>query len=424
MTYIEFFDNTHIENICSILSATPKRVVFIGEDAKAMSQAIDDYKEIFDNRGIEIEFLYKTVNKNSFEAIKDCLIEIIEKYGEVSVDLTGGEDLMLVAIGVIIERYKDKSIKFHRFNLHNNTIYDCDADDVVPKTDNLSLTVDEYIKAFGGRVVYTNENTAGTYEWNMTDDFIKDINSIWQVCKFNTILWNVQIGVLEAVKNLYNNFESLNETVNLNSLKIVLKNNKQNFYVNKGILYSLKKFKLIDYKITDSEFSITYKNEQVKRCLTKAGLALEMKVFAFAHEMKNQDNTPYFNVKNGVYIDWDGETHSKEEKIVDTSNEIDVIAMKGIVPVFISCKNGAVTMEELYKLNTVANKFGGGYSKKVIIATSLDNKKAFTKQFKERAKDMNIRIIDNFLSLSDSEMKHLFEKIWREPNIVGGKYGK
>ena len=45
--------------------------------------------------------------------------------------------------------------------------------------------------------------------------------------------------------------------------------------------------------------------------------------------------------------------------------------MRGVIPVFVSCKNGAVDSNELYKLNTVADRFGSIYAKKIIAATYL-----------------------------------------------------
>lgn len=61
-----------------------------------------------------------------------------------------------------------------------------------------------------------------------------------------------------------------------------------------------------------------------------------------------------------------------EEK--DTENEIDVVLMKGLTLIFISCKNGQVDDDELYKLESVTNRFGGLYAKKVLIATYLGKK--------------------------------------------------
>ena len=99
-----------------------------------------------------------------------------------------------------------------------------------------------------------------------------------------------------------------------------------------------------------------------------------MKVFLAALEAQENDGTKTYNdVMNGVYIDWDGDI-STDQNGYDTENEIDVIMMHGMVPVFVSCKNGYVDKDELYKLNAVATRFGGKYAKKVLVATSLVQK--------------------------------------------------
>ena len=54
-----------------------------------------------------------------------------------------------------------------------------------------------------------------------------------------------------------------------------------------------------------------------------------------------------------------------------TANEIDFMLMKGLTPIFIPWKIGQVYDDELYKLESVANRFGGLYAKNVLIATYL-----------------------------------------------------
>ena len=105
---------------------------------------------------------------------------------------------------------------------------------------------------------------------------------------------------------------------------------------------------------------------------------------------------------NGVYIDWDSELHEPSDNDKDTENEIDVVLMQGLVPVFISCKNGSVDDTELYKLNTVADRFGGPYVKKVLVSSYFgkNNEDAHT-HFVQRAKDMDIELIENVHTLSD-----------------------
>lgn len=147
-----------------------------------------------------------------------------------------------------------------------------------------------------------------------------------------------------------------------------------------------------------------FKNEQIKRVLTKAGTILELKTFLLAKTITEQDGSPRYNdVMTGVFIDWDDEVHDRKGTQVDTENEIDLIFMRGLVPVFVSCKNGGVVEEELYKLNTVANRFGGAYARKVLIGTTLGKSGRGKQYFMERAKDMKIQVIDGVHEMSDEQ---------------------
>ena len=84
------------------------------------------------------------------------------------------------------------------------------------------------------------------------------------------------------------------------------------------------------------------------------------------------------------------------------------------MPVFISCKNGVVDADELYKLNTVALRFGGKYAKKVLVATSIPKEKESGKYLIQRARDMNIKLITDVQKFNtDDEFKAKMLKLWR-----------
>lgn len=54
------------------------------------------------------------------QTIIDALSMFVEQYDDCVFDLTGGEDLYLVASGIVSERYRDKNIQMHRFNIRNS----------------------------------------------------------------------------------------------------------------------------------------------------------------------------------------------------------------------------------------------------------------------------------------------------------------
>jgi hypothetical protein len=72
-------------------------------------------------------------------------------------------------------------------------------------------------------------------------------------------------------------------------------------------------------------------------------------------------------------------------------NEVDVLSLKGYVLTFISCKSGNMSGQQilhaLYELQTVADKFGGKYAKKILVTAN-----PVGDIYMERAQEMGILI--------------------------------
>ena len=105
MTIIESFEKAPIENMISVLAARPEKVIFLG-DAAQMRGPIQKYREILNKKGIETEILLKGIQKNNLKNILTVLTNLVEKEEELIFEVTGGEDLVLLAFGIIYERYK------------------------------------------------------------------------------------------------------------------------------------------------------------------------------------------------------------------------------------------------------------------------------------------------------------------------------
>lgn len=417
MTYIEFFDKIASENICACLTYVPDRVIYIGGNAKMMKRHIENYQSVFAARGHSIEFLYRTFSKTSLENAVALLSELVETYADCVFDITGGEEILTLALGVVYARHPDKNIQIHKLNLKNNAIYDFDKDGTTIYRDTPTLTIEENVRIYGGDVLYGEIHEDNTYRWDMNPDFVRDIHRIWNVCKGNVRYWNKQICVLEAAEKVgRTSDDGLTTTASIAAVDYQLSQNRAKYMKAKGIIDYLVKNGLITYfdDTDDTTLTITYKNLQVKKCLTKAGQALEMKIYAVAREVLDEDGVPvYDDALNGVVIDWDGKFHDEQvEDSYDTENEIDVLLMHDVVPVFISCKNGVVTSDELYKLNAVAERFGGQYAKKVLVATAIDTLGEAGKYLRQRAKDMNIRIEENIQALDDKELARKIKSFW------------
>lgn len=239
--------------------------------------------------------------------------------------------------------------------------------------------------------------------------------------------WNKITSVLSSIDSEYNERTDKN-TVDAD--KNLLKNRflcdfeDEVFY---NYIYAFVRYGLMDFKIGKDHVRLSFKNDQIRMCLTKAGLILELKTYLICSELLSSQRG---DCLTGVTIDWDGEDDLSSDikylyddddpsSAIDTTNEIDVLANFGLLPYFISCKNGKFTSEELYKLYSVSERFGKGYGVKIIVAACLENSLgAARKTILQRAADMGIIIVDNVNRLTDDEFSSALRKAMELPNKV------
>ncbi len=392
MTIIESFERAAIDNVISALESHADKIIFLGE-IKQMEKPISVYKKLLKKKGIESEIVLKNITKNNLNSILDVLTEIVNTEDSLVFDITGGEDLVLLGFGIIYERYKDiKSIQLQRFDV---------------RTEDYPLNVKEIISLYGGIVIPEDPQPSVANAMEIVD-------KIWDFARGNSSKWNRTNSFLKELEKKGNQLEDdLNFYLDFSKIKHRIENYVFKFRETAELLKSFESVGLVeDFQEGVDSISYKYKNTFIKRCLEKAGDALEMKCLFEALNL-TENGKPYFNdCYVSVNIDWDGIIHPLEDNWKDTTNEIDVMLMRGLTPIFISCKNGKIGEEELYKLHTVATRFGGKYAKKVLIATKLERESPIAKKsYMQRAKDMNVQLVPYAGELTKEEWKQLFKEI-------------
>ncbi len=411
MTVVEFYDRDSAQNIVGALLQEPDRVVFLGDSEKQMKKSVEIYREITSSRYLDIEFVIKKTAKNDLLKIRDTLAEIVEEYDDCIFDLGGGEDLFLVAAGMVYEQYKDR-IQLQKFNVLSSVLADCDDGSSRNVSDMVRLTVEENIRLYGGKILYGDKREGGTFDWDIDEEFADDIFVMWSVCRADPTKWNRHTHAMGLMDNLFRKPGTLEMKVNPEEAEKRLSEKGDSYCFFKDLMSTLGKYGLIKNLVYKNDgFSFSYKNEKVRKCLTKAGQILELYVTVKALGLCDNDGEPYYNdVMTGVFIDWDAKEPGEDE--ANIANEIDIILMKDMVPVFISCKNGAVSVDELYKLSSVAKKFGGNHAKRVLVATNLDKMGSTAKYIRARARDMKIRVIENVHKQSEAEIERAVKSLY------------
>lgn len=389
MTLVEFFDSDSIENVCAGLSLNPERIIFLGYSSEPMEKAVGRYRDIFAERKMHPEFICRKVGRNNLNSIVSMLTGIVEKCSEENdgcvIDLTGGEDLYLVAAGMAAEKMSGKDLRLHRCNIRTNSAAFFPRDEEHPeKTFSAGVSVSENVKIYGGVIVSSGGPGPGE-KWDMSPRFRREIRKIWDVCRADAGEWNAAAGFFAFAFSRFSESDALSFTADSEVLAREASAAGLSFSSGERIAEKLSGCGIVTgYKNADGEFFLEFSGRQVKKVCTVSGLALEMIIYRAALEAEENGKPYYDDVLNGVKLDWDGVVHDGSE------NEVDVVMMRGMTPVFVSCKNGYISSDELYMIDSVSYKFGGKYAKKILVATSLSDNTLIRK----RAEEMGIRLVE------------------------------
>lgn len=361
MTYIEFFEKTSIENMCACLASPPERVVLIGVDHDLMSRFAERYSAVLKARKAKTQFEIIPLAGYDLGSAAEILNAVADKYHDAVFDVTGGDDIMLMALGKVISVRTD--IKVHRFHIRRSEVNDIDGDGLMQVNTFPRITVAENIALYGGRMLRDRAILPESGK-----EYTKDLQSLWRVCKQDPHLFNTTSAA-------------------------VLRGKKQSSDT-KRLAELLERYGLI---ARQDDGKCAPKNDYVRQCLLKSGMVLEHIVYSAAKKSRAFDD-----VRTGVIIDWDGAYSNSRRGEVE--NEIDVLMTKGARPYFVSCKNGNIRMEELYKLNTVAERFGDRYSVKALFAADFDTETAYGRCFKMRAEDLGVRLYTDVCRMSNQTL--------------------
>lgn len=344
-----------MENAAGTLILQPERTVFLYEEGKKAPAFASRLSEVLRKRGINTRVICERINSSDLEAAYRKIRECISLWRDCDFDASGGAESVLIALGMAAKRF---DIPLHTVDVRNGQVISMNGKAHYEKR-SVSLTADEAVFLHGGRIRY-DKRRKETYAWERREEDEKDIEKVWDICRSDCGAWNAALGTRCGYPAEKRGAMTLIQS-RLRSAKLVGK--------------------------TDS--GVKYKNPLTAYLLEKQGTALEMYTYITAKSVLDSNGEAFFNDgQSGVVIDWrDGR---------QVENEIDVLLTRGMEIYFVSCKNGAVTSEELYKLSTVSRRFGGRYAKKVLVLSQFEPDKSFT----ERAEELGIRIIKNVRSMS------------------------
>ena len=398
MVLIELFDaESPIDNLLSTLTFQVERTIFFGKSKSDFEAQRDGLVRVLRSRGLDLTLEFRTWSQYDPVGIMHSFCDVIREYPDCVFDLTGGEDSDLFAAGMLQERYGDAGIPMFRMNPTTGRAKALFGELPPQREECPPLTIGECIALHGGSIVYRSENAPhGTIRWEMDPPFCGMLQTMQELYHQNTGRWNMLVTVLSALPYCRNYCADspLTVEVRMNALREAVAQYYPGmtwYRMDWALLQQLDSKGVIRLYIRDEDtLKLAFASEQVRECLTRAGTVWELEIYQALRSLQDSRGRPLVSdCMTGVVVDWDGLEHADESQ--NARNEIDVLAIRGTMPVFISCKSKTYNADELYKLFTVALQFGGKYSRRLLCA-SVPRSDPSISALQERAARMGIRL--------------------------------
>lgn len=370
-TIIEIYDNEQIYNVLSIVKFKPRNAVYIiprevfGENIK--KNIIGCLKKL----GVTARCSFRAVNMDSVENVTEELEKILSTYSDAAIEICGGHETALIAIGMMA---KEKGIPLFRYDRNTGcyrNIYRCPEVDGVcgdPK-----FSIGAFLTLAGAAMKSHGHISIDSLDKEASEDIL----TVFKIYTEHYRGWHRTVSYLQQIsKNLepHELFVSARQVMFGEAAVTTADRKVMTALCDAGIIKN--------YRSSPKSISFGYKSRLMKSCLTDIGICLELYVYAALLESRLFDD-----VMISVVIDWDSKLYME----INTINEIDVMATKGSVPLFISCKSGTPSVTALNEINTMALQFGGSHAKAVLV--TMSDVKEKDRYFVQRAKDMGIVLI-------------------------------
>ena len=370
-TLIELYDERAIENILAPDMFRPQRIIFLCPSDVAQAQQLQEkIRDFFLRRGWEPELTFLESSLFKADRILRQLLTIYEKYPDCALDVTGGSDAALFAAGMFTAQTGVPAFTYSR---KKNRFYDiCGAAfaDNLPCT--LSYSVEDFFLMAGGTLLPGRVNNA------ILEQYLEDFDPFFACFLRFRRDWSDIISYIQRVSPAeYGQTPPL-----FIQGKYTVKGERgARNSANEDALRELARIDFIrDLTILPSQsVSFRFRDLNTRAWLRDVGSVLELYVYKAC-----LDADIFNDVISSAVVRWDEVLGHGS-----VSNEIDVMAARDVIPLFLSCKACDIKTEALNELAILRDRFGGKGAKAAIVTTEPCNAAA-----RHRAAQLGIAVID------------------------------
>lgn len=370
-TLIELYDERPLENVLSTEVFRPERTVYLCPQEILQDQQLQNkLRAYFAHRGLDTELIFEEASLYNAGKIKKHLQKIVSAYPDCVIDITGGTDAALYAGGLASAEFGIPAFTYSRKKNRFFNIYNAPFEESVECT--LQYNVEDCFLMAGGAV------RSGRVDNAILGKYMDLIDPFFNLYLAHRTNWTHIVDYIQHVSQIP---KELPVALHVDGAHLVKGERGSRIAAPEAALIGLETIGMIrNLKIEPNQaVHFDFADEQIRIWLRDIGSVLELYIYKCC-----LDTGIFQDVRTSVVVDWEGDF-----KRDNVTNEIDVMATKGIIPVLISCKTCDVSTEALNELAVLRDRFGGAISRAAIVTAEMC--RAITRH---RASELGIEVID------------------------------
>ena len=370
-TLIELYDERPIENVLAMEVFRPAEVVFLCPAEAAQDRAMQEkLREYAKKQGLDTRLTFLETSPFRADRVKRQLRRVVETHPDCALDITGGTDAALFAGGLLCA---EASIPVFTFSRKRNRFYNISGADFA---DELLCTVEHNVEDVflmaGGAL------RPGRVDNALLPRYLPKIDALFGIyiryrrewARLVTYIQRLSQCPPDAEPPLH--AEGPWEVKGEQGKRVEAPEPTLRDLARAGFLRRLR--------IRRGEHvAFDFRDAQIRWWLRDVGSALELHVYKAC-----LDTGIFHDVRSSVVVDWAGE--GRRDSV---TNELDAVAVRGVTPLFVSCKTCAVSTDALNELAILRDRFGGAAARAAIVTAEYC--RAVTRH---RAAALDIDVID------------------------------
>lgn len=335
--------------------------------------------------------------------VADSLRRVIAEYGEenCAVGLIGGSEALLVAAGICLAEFPGLRAVMMR-SARPEIIWGSGKLPDTPEELNADLSVRDLISLSAGEMLH-----CGHADWRTIDEgTLSLIPAIFDIYRRNREAWPSFTAYLQRLSNSRYRIrdEVLGGPLEFTTQPLT----GRKVRLNPEIVQELRDIGVItDCRLSAVTGRLAFANPRLIDYLCDTGSWLELFVFTVL-----RGSGLFSDIEINPVVSWDNDGDDE-----DTVNEVDLIAVRGIMPLFISCKSGVPDAHAVNEIWTVRNRFGNGLAKAVLV-TACDIQRD-AQAVGKRADEYGVAVIDAPL-LNPQALTAAFKNLLSRPEVSAG----